>query len=131
MNLMDSVLFIDSMLLDELKHYTANADFGLSLDKPSNLNYVYSLPNKVFDYIHVGVPIVASNLPEVRKIIEKYKVGMCVSEIKPIKIAKTIKELIQNKPQLKQWETNSIFASLQLNWQKESEKLKVLFQDLI
>ena len=50
-NLSDKVIIMDKMTYQELMEYTKIADLGLSLDKGTNLNYEYSLPNKVFDYI--------------------------------------------------------------------------------
>ena len=120
-----------TMPSEKLKSYTANADVGLSLDKPTNLNYKYSLPNKVFDYIHAGVPVLVSDLPEVRSIIEQYQVGTVIRSHDPVDIAKCIREVIQNKTQLDVWRKNCEIAARELNWQKESEKLNELFQDLI
>ncbi len=58
------VLILDKMQAEMLRQYTQVADLGLSLDKPLHLNYTLSLPNKLFDYIHAGIPVVVSDLPE-------------------------------------------------------------------
>ena len=55
--------------------YTQHSAIGLTLDKPNNLNYINSLPNKIFDYIQAKIPILGSNIKEVRKIIKEYNIG--------------------------------------------------------
>ncbi len=68
LNLHQKILFKDRMPPEELYHYTCAADLGISIDKPNNLNYLYSLPNKIFSYIHAHIPILSSRLPEIEKI---------------------------------------------------------------
>ena len=58
---------------------TAKAMLGLSLEEDLGLNYRYALPNKLFDYLQARVPVLVSDLPEMRKIVEKYKVGEVLS----------------------------------------------------
>ena len=56
--------------------YTIQADVGISLEEDLGLNYRFALPNKVFDYIQAGVPVLVSDLPEVRSLVDQYGVGM-------------------------------------------------------
>ena len=55
-SIQNKVVLINKLPKSELINYTFNADIGLSIDKNTNLNYLYSLPNKIFDYIQAEIP---------------------------------------------------------------------------
>ena len=114
----------------ELLLYTLCADLGLSLDKNTNLNYRFSLPNKIFDYIQAGVPILASDLPEVKKIIEGYNIG-CISQDHNVKnLAALMNKMIDNKEMRLTWQKNLKVASQELNWDHEKSKLLSIFSSI-
>lgn len=56
--------------------YTASADYGISLIEDLCLSYRYCLPNKMFEYIMAGVPVICSNLFEMKNLIEEHKLGV-------------------------------------------------------
>lgn len=128
LSLEGKVMFIEKIPFEELKKFTPSAYLGFSLDKPSNLNYKLSLPNKIFDYIHAGVPIIASEIKEVKKILETYHVGTTISEIKPQVIASTVLSVFKNKQQYDTWKLNTAKAADELCWQKEQVILKEIFE---
>jgi len=123
----EKVIFKPRQPYNSLMQYTANADLGLTLDKDTNLNYRFSLPNKIFDYIQAGIPVLASNLPEIRKVIETYNIGDFIPSHKPAEIAEKVKKLMNNKPQLEKWKRNITFAAENLTWEKESETIKQVY----
>ena len=63
----------------ELLELSADADIGFSLIKPVSKSYEQALPNKLFEYALAGIPVIASNLPEMDKIINKYQIGYTVA----------------------------------------------------
>jgi len=121
-NLQKKVVLIHKIPKGELMHYTHHADIGLSIDKNTNLNYYYSLPNKLFDYIHAGVPLLASRLPEIEKIILQYNIGDFIEDHKAATIAHKLNELLSS-PKLQEFKQNTIQAAKELNWSLEKEKL--------
>jgi len=127
LNLADKVLILPKMPADQLIQYTSNVDLGLSLDKPLHLNYTLSLPNKLFDYIHASVPVLVSDLPELRAIVNQYQVGMLIDEVTPEKLSLSIKNAL-NHADYSLWKANCIKAQVELNWQKESETLKQIYK---
>jgi len=60
--------------------YTSSADFGISTIEDSCLSYRYCLPNKMFEYMMVGLPIIVSNLPEMKKVVDTFNVGVVLDE---------------------------------------------------
>jgi glycosyltransferase involved in cell wall biosynthesis len=104
--------------------YTQIADLGISFDKPTNINYLYSLPNKLFDYLHAHTPVLASNLPELKKIIEQFDIGYILLNIEANEIAGTLNKIIGDTESLKQKKNNTYIAAEQLTW--EHEKIALL-----
>lgn len=125
--LKDKVVVKDKMPFNELRALTAQSDLGLSLDKPIHENYRLSLPNKLFDYIHCGVPVLVSDLPELKRIVEIYQVGWILDEVTPTAIAKKIEEVF-NDERYDEFAQNCLNARQALCWEKESEFLKELFR---
>lgn len=123
--LTEKVRFVGKQSAKELKQYTLNADIGVSIDKDTNLNYHYSLPNKVFDYMHAGIPIIASRLVEIEKLIQQYQIGVFIERHEPQHIATVLKQTL-NSTELLQMKQNTKQASEDNNWKKEKEVLKRL-----
>jgi glycosyltransferase involved in cell wall biosynthesis len=126
LSLNEKVKFIGKLPLEELKQYTALADIGLTLDKDTNINYRYSLPNKLFDYIHAGVPVLATPLVEVKQIIDTYQVGECVDACNAKEIALKINSLLTNKDKLISYKQNTLKAKEELCWENEKKVLTSL-----
>jgi glycosyltransferase involved in cell wall biosynthesis len=128
---LDNVTFISRLPVDELRQYTLNADLGLTIDKDTNLNYRYSLPNKLFDYIHSGIPVLASPLVEIKKIIEEYEVGEMISNHDPQHIAARISEMLADKKKLLQYGENCLNAACKLCWQIEEKVLIEVYKTYV
>ena len=122
------VKFVGKVPLEKLMQYTQHADIGLTLDKDTNINYRYSLPNKLFDYIHAGVPVLASDLVEVKKIIQQYKIGDCIENHTPQHIADKLNSMLNDEVRLQIWKKNAKIAAIQLNWDNEELKLVEIYK---
>jgi len=119
----DRVSFLGRMPFIQMMQYTRQADLGFTLDKDTNINYRYSLPNKLFDFIQAGVPVISSQLVEINKVIDQYQIGTYVSSHEPVEIAAVIRKYLDNEPQLELWRKNLIFAAQELCWENEEQLL--------
>jgi len=123
----DRVRLTGKVPYEVLRSYTSLADLGVTLDKPTNINYRLSLPNKIFDYIQSGVPVVASDLPEVAKILRDYRVGVVASGFEPKYLAETIKSALAS-PDYSSWKQNTSVAANELCWENEEVVLRSVYE---
>ncbi|MFZ6035963.1 MAG: glycosyltransferase family 4 protein [Patescibacteria group bacterium] len=125
------IFFHPAVPLKVLAHYTKQADFGLVFLEDLNLNQHLALPNKLFEYMSVGLPIVASDLPEISAIVTKNNIGTVAQSHAPVDIANAILKLTESN-NMHQCSQNSKKAFLdEFNWTKESKNLVNEYSELI
>lgn len=127
MQLEDRVIFIPKMPFRELYQYTVHADLAITLDKDTNINYRFSLPNKLFDYIQAQVPVLASDLVEIRKVVIQYEIGKLLSSHDPHEIAIAANQMLKDVSQYEIWKENLRFAAKELCWEQEEQKLTQIY----
>ena len=128
MRINDRVRFFPRMPYQQMMAYTQLAEVGFCLDKDTNLNYRFSLPNKLFDFIQAGVPIVASHLTEIEKIVRQYDLGLFIENHEPSTIAATICEALSDATRREQWRQNLAVAAQDLCWENEEQKLLEIYR---
>lgn len=121
------VLFFGKRPYAEMMAFTHHADWGLSLDKDTNMNYRFSLPNKIFDYIHASTPIICSDLPEIRKVIDLHQVGVFIPNHDPKVLAEFINNLLANPEQHTTFVANCKIAAPRLCWENEEQVLREIY----
>ena len=128
LELEDRVVFMGRIAPGELKAYTRQASLGISLEEDMGLNYRYALPNKIFDYIQAGIPVLVSDLPEMKQIVENYGIGQVLVDREADKIAVQVREMMDSDELRMTWKKNLRKAGKELNWEKEEEKLLDLYR---
>ena len=127
----EMVKFIPAVSLEELPFYTASADIGVVQLLNTSLNNFYSLPNKLFEYMGVGLPIAAVNFPNLRKVVNGDKVGILFKGDDPKDIARAINEVLSNNYTKEEMSRNALKASKEkYNWEIEEKKLLKIYKEL-
>lgn len=101
-------------------------DIGISLIQNYGRSYYYSCPTKVFELIVAGIPQVASNLPEIERLIVGNPIGPVGKVVNPAnidEIRKAIVELIASPEEYNQYKQNCLKLKPQCLWKSEEEKL--------
>lgn len=128
----EKVKFLPKMPYQEMMQYTRNANLGLAIDHNDVLNHKLALPNKLFDYIQAEIPILSTNLIEVRKIIEKHKIGFVLeNELTPVCLSYKINEIkALQGAEFQKLKVNLLKAKKEENWETEVLILKQIYDNL-
>lgn len=118
------------LLPEELRRWAARASLGLGLAEKEGINQYLALPNKFLEYMHAGLPQIAMNYPEYRKINRQYRVAVLLDELSVDGIAATINQTMQNKKLLHEMQENALQAKLIYCWQNEETILHRFYKEL-
>jgi len=115
----------------EVKEVYTKSKLGLVTLHPV-INYIDSLPVKMFEYMAAGIPVVASNFPLWKSIIEDKKCGICVDPLNPEEITNAIKYLLENPKEAGiMGENGKRLVKEKYNWTIEENKLFNFYTNLI
>ena len=114
----------------EVREMVAQSVAGLVTLRPLP-NYLESLPIKLFEYMQAGVPVIASNFPYWKTLVEDQGVGVCVDPERPKEIADAMK-YISDHPEVakKMGDQGRKLVAEKYNWEHEAEQLVALYSDL-
>jgi len=113
---------------DVLLEYTSSANFGISMIEDTCLSYRYCLPNKIFEYLMAEIPVIVSDLYEMKKIVNKNKIGIVAKENSIDGLRDAINEAVKlNKQEL----LNNILQVKKIyNWEEQEKYLLQVYSEL-
>jgi len=123
----DRVVFRAPVRPHEVVAVTAGADVGVVLNRNVSLNNYLSLPNKVFEYVVAGVPVVTSDSPDMTELVRRYEVGETCDPEDPDDIARAIQSVLDDSERLR---ANARKAAPELTWERESNEFLRAVHDL-
>ncbi len=129
----DRVKIIPPIPYSELLDWTASADIGLIASPPDySLNIQMLLPNKLFEFLMAGLPVLSTQLDAVVEIIRKYGVGQIMTSLTPADIGTAINAMLADSDALVRMRRNALNATRQeLNWEKEQQRLVHLYSSVL
>lgn len=129
LNLNDKVKFTGAVSPADLKRISPMADLGFSLEEDLGISYRYALPNKLFDYMHAGVPVLGTALPDIKRTIEQYKTGRITESHQPEQIAELVKQMLAEGKAV--YSENLKYAASIFNWENEEKELYRIYEPFL
>ena len=132
----ERITFLGRLTPAQLRGLTPQAALGMVLMENLGLNYYYSLPNRVGDFVQAGVPILASDFPELHAVVAAYRCGNLVDVEAihtPEQLAEQIRLALQQWDEVPEAERRSRFAlaAADLSWEKDRQVLLNLIHTII
>lgn len=127
----DRVRFISTVALAELPVYTASADIGIQPIENTCFNHFTTDSNKLFEYVQAGLPVIASDLPEIRLIVGQYDLGVLVKPGDSAALVEAIGRLVSDRALRLHYAERARQASSQLSWEAQEHELVDLYKKVL
>jgi glycosyltransferase involved in cell wall biosynthesis len=111
--------------------WTSGAEIGLCFMENMGLSYYLSLPNKLFEYIHAGIPSILSDFPVMRRVVDSYSTGILIKEGSSEEAVNGIRSLLQDKDLYASYRKKAVIAARQCHWGNEEPNLLQVVSDCI
>jgi len=128
----DRVVVLPRVAYRDLPTYTASADIGVLLYRNDCRNNYYCAPNKVFEYMMMGLPVIAATYPGMVGLVEGNAVGLCVDPASPAEIASAVNRLAADLASRAAMRANGLRLSIErYNWENEFRPLLKSYRALL
>jgi glycosyltransferase involved in cell wall biosynthesis len=126
----DRVLFVPPVAPEQVVGHISSAQVGVVLFRNVSLNHYYATPNKLWECMNAGLPVVSSNFPALKAIVEGYHLGKTCNPEDPEDIATAINWVLADKERYEEMKRNALKAAKIFNWENESMKLLQIYRRL-
>lgn len=124
------VYFTGYVSLEQLPSYTASGDVGAALIQNAGLSYYFCLPNKLFEYLQAGLPVLVSDFPEMHRVVEETNAGLTVNPESAEEIALALQAILDDPARKAQMSAAAYRAGQTYQWANEAEKLVTAYDHL-
>ena len=124
------VYFTGPVAPDRVVYYSVSASVGVVIYLRTSLNNYYATPNKLYEYISAGLPVVSSDFPALKEVVEGYRLGCTFDPEEPESIAAAINWVLADEQRYDTMKRNALEAARIFNWETESKKLLEIYRRL-
>ena len=126
----DRVRFVPTVELDRLPTYTRSADIGVQPIENTCFNHFTTDSNKLFEYVCAGLPVVATAMPEIRRIVREHDCGVLVPPGDTAALKAALQHLVGDAAARTAYGRNAVKAAQALNWEAQEDRLVALYRRL-
>lgn len=123
--------FIPPVDPDRVHAAVGDASVGVTLLQDTCLNHRYALPNKLFDYVNAGVPVLASRLPEIARVVESGNLGLTVPPGDAVAVGEALRVMLSDAERRRAWTQAAANAAETFSWASVSDRLTGQFDRLL
>lgn len=131
LGLAERVRFIPTVPLADLPAFTASADIGVQPIRNTCLNHFTTDSNKLFEYAMAGLPVVASDFPEIRRIVRTHELGLLFNPEEPGALARALRTLVESRELRITFSTNARLSARKLGWESQEQQLVDLYATVL
>lgn len=117
----NNIFFHPTVAPEIVLEYTSSADIGISFIENTCLSYYFCLPNKLFEYAMAGLPVIVSNMKEMRELVENYKMGIVIEDDKVSSMNNAIDKILESN--IEQMKQNAKRCAEENAWEKQEIKM--------
>lgn len=129
--LTDRVFFIPTVPLSELPYYTASADIGVQPIENTCLNHFTTDSNKLFEYVVARLPVIASDLPEIARVVKQHDLGLLVKPGDSDSLVDALNKLVEGSELREYYSGSADCAASQLNWEQQEKSLVEMYRRIL
>jgi glycosyltransferase involved in cell wall biosynthesis len=131
LSLTQRVFFIPTVPLSELPYYTSSADIGIQPIENTCLNHYTTDSNKLFEYVVARLPVIASDLPEIARVVRQHDLGLLVKPGDTDSLVDALIELVQQPDLRAHYAANADRAAKRLNWEEQEQSLVAMYERIL
>lgn len=128
--LQEQVYFLPRVPFSSLHEYTCSADLGICLIQGTGQSFYHSLPNKLFEYLMAGLPVLASDFPQMGRVVRQEGVGRVVDPQDEAAVARQMQALLADTTARQAYAQAALKAARKYNWENEAAALTAIYANV-